>query len=73
MNTSFQLTLRDEIALEGLEGITLDALWTRLEERDGFLRRETQITSLNPTELLDNKMKTLMYKLILKDAKNGIV
>ncbi|KAH9391297.1 General transcription factor 3C polypeptide 1 [Tyrophagus putrescentiae] len=41
MNTSLFLSIRDEIALEGLEGITFEALWTRLTERDRFLREET--------------------------------
>ena len=70
MNTSFFLSIRDEIALEGLEGITFEALWTRLAERDRFLREETGKSFLAGVTF-DDAFKDLVFRVVVKDAKNG--
>ena len=71
MNTSILLSIRDEIALEGLEGLTFDGLWIRLAERDRFCRQETN-QGLLPGKF-DDKFKNLVFKIVLKEARNGMV
>lgn len=70
MNTSIYLTLLDEIALEGLRGITFCDLWVRLRERDKFLLENgySQLFHLNPKILHD-----LVFKILLKEIKRGII
>lgn len=67
MNTSILLSCRDEIALEGLEGITFDALRIRLKERDRFMNKETKQQPLF-SKLDDDKL----FKIVVNEAKNGM-
>lgn len=67
MNTSILLSLRDEIALEGLEGITFEALRIRLNERDRFMNKETKQQPLF-SKLDDDKL----FKIVVNEAKNGM-
>lgn len=73
MNSSIILTLRDEIALEGLAGITFEALFIRLEERSKFLLEQNPTERpLFTTELLnDDKFQNVIFKIVLKEANNG--
>lgn len=68
MNSSIYLTLLDEIALDGLRGITFCDLWIRLNERDKFLMENgySQLFNFNPKVLHD-----LVFKILLKEVKNG--
>lgn len=70
MNTSIFLSIRDEVALEGLEGITFEALWTRLEERNRFIKEETGIQLLSGFTF-DDVFKNLVYRIVVKEAKSG--
>lgn len=71
MNTSIFLSVRDEVALEGLEGITFEALWTRLEERNRFLKEETGTQFLSGITSLDDTFKSLVFRIVVKEAKAG--
>ncbi|XP_069972402.1 general transcription factor 3C polypeptide 1 isoform X2 [Penaeus vannamei] len=51
--------LEDEIALEGLDGITLEALWTRLKQRPNF---EANMP-------IDSDSKAFLWSLIVQDEE----
>ena len=72
MNTSLLLSIRDEIALEGLEGITFEALCLRLQERDQFYKQETNHGLLIASTTFDDKLKNLIFKIVIKEARNGM-
>ncbi|XP_047490563.1 general transcription factor 3C polypeptide 1-like isoform X2 [Penaeus chinensis] len=51
--------LEDEIALEGLDGITLEALWTRLKQRPNF----------EGNMPIDSDSKAFLWSLIVQDEE----
>ena len=63
------LTIRDEIALEGLDGITFESLWIRLIERKRFLNFETNQSNIEYQ--IDEKFMNYVYRIVTKDASNG--
>ncbi|KAJ6221602.1 hypothetical protein RDWZM_000147 [Blomia tropicalis] len=71
MNESMFLTIRDEIALEGLDGITFESLWIRLIERKRFLNFETNQSNIEYQ--IDEKFMNYVYRIVTKDASNGKV
>lgn len=71
---SSYLTLLDEIALEGLNGITFPSLWIRLHDRDRYL------TTLNKPKVFgfddygdsnESKLKNFVLNVCLKESERG--
>lgn len=73
MNSSILLTIRDEIALEGLAGITFEALFVRLEERLKFLSLQNaqEKPLFDAKQLKEKKFQNFIFKTVLNDAQKG--
>lgn len=74
LTPSSYLTLLDEIALEGLNGITFPSLWIRLHDRDRYL------TTLNKPKVFGfddygdsngSKLKNFVLNVCLKESERG--
>ena len=52
--TMWQLDVLDEVALEGLDGVTPDTLWTRLEKRSGF-----------PLNVRDGRVRDYLWRAVI--------
>lgn len=69
----------DEIALEGLDGITFDALWTRLKQRIDFIESDIiqdaedrqKFFLFDPNLLQSAKFLDKLFQLILCQSKKG--
>lgn len=77
---SINQVLLDEISLEGLEGITYESLWIRLDQRIRFLKetiayvdkQTTPACVLFPLEELENhEFLDCLFRITLKFAKKG--
>ena len=64
MNSTLSFVVCDEIALEGLDGITLDSLWLRLESRNKFIEKETGKKCLPK---LTEQFKEKIFQIILSE------
>ncbi|MPC14644.1 General transcription factor 3C polypeptide 1 [Portunus trituberculatus] len=59
LNFNYVADLEDEVALEGLDGITVEALWVRLKHRPNF---ETNMH-------IDDKSKEFLWSLLCRNAE----
>ena len=75
MNSSILLLVRDEIALEGLQGITFDTLWIRLVDRSQFhaLQQPDQIPVFREEEIKKASFQNIIFKITQNEAKKGLV
>lgn len=71
MEYDYQHQVLDEICLEGLDGITLQGLWTRLESRPGYSLGVTDNAKLFVWQILEMLEQVTFY--ILEQARPPLI